>query len=181
LSIRKSEFVRSLISFAVVAALLLGTFASDASAAPTIRLRRDGIDRFKFHGRVRLDPPTLGGPLDPAVEAFAVELRNQLGMIYQASLFPGDLVPQPNLYYRFSDRAARRGAGERSGLFQVITRFRKYRDGWYYTMRIMAYADLSSATEPRMTVAFPELPRMPSVTADWVPTRYGWRLPLDHF
>jgi hypothetical protein len=94
---------------------------------------------------------------------------------------PGDLVALPNLYYRFSDRRARRGSGTHSGLFQVITRFRKYRNGWYYTMRIMAYADLSLATEPRMTVILTELEGMPSVTADWVPTRYGWRLPLNHF
>ena len=69
----------------------------------------------------------------------------------------------------------------RTGLYQVITRFREYSDGWYYTVRILAFADLSSATQPSMTVIFDELDGMFAITADWVPTQYGWRLPLSRF
>ena len=166
---------------AFAAAVLVGAFASQASAAPTIRLKGNGLDRFKFHGRVRLVPPLLGGPVDPVTSGFGVELRNEFGTIYQASLFPGDLTPERNLYYRFSDPEARYGNGTRAGLYQIITRFREYRDGWYYTVRIRAYADLSSATEPVMTVIFDEVDGPAGVTAEWVQTGYGWRLPLNRF
>ena len=163
------------------AAIGCGAVASPASAAPTIRLNGNGLDRFKFHGRVRLDPPSLGGPIDPVTAGFRVDLLNEFGFIYQASLLPGDLEPSDNLYYRFRDPDALDGGGTRGGLYQVITRFREYADGWYYTVRILAFADLSSATEPSMTVIFDELDGMFAITADWVPTQFGWRLPLSRF
>ena len=181
---RKSGILRNIIALAggaFVTAVLLGALASEASAAPTIQLRRNGIDRFDFHGRVKLDPPSLGGPVDPVAAGFGIELQNELGTIYKASLLPGDLVPIPNHYYRFTDRSARDGSGMRSGLYRVITRFRKYRDGWYYTVYIRAFADLSAATHPLMTVIFSQVDGTAALTADWVSTRSGWRLPLDRF
>ena len=173
------SYLRALILGAVAAVTVLAAFASQASAAPTIRFRGNGLDRFKFHGRVKLDPPSLGGPVDPLTSGFGVDLLNGLGGVYGAALLPGDLEPLPNLYYRFRDREARYGNGSRGGLFQVLTRFREYADGWYYTIRVMAYADLSLATEPVMTVLFSEVDGDAAVTAEWVPTQFGWRLPLN--
>lgn len=161
--------------------LLLGAFASQAFAAPTIRFKGNGLDRFKFHGRVPLAPPSVGGPIDPVVAGFGVQLLNDLGFIYEALLLPGDLEPRGNLRYQFRDDGALDGNGTRGGLFQVITRFREYGSGWYYTVRILAFTDLSTATEPAMTVIFNQVGGGFAVTADWVQTDYGWRLPITRF
>lgn len=166
---------------AVAVAVLFATLASEAAAAPTIRFRENGLDRFKFHGRVRLDPPFLGGPVDPLTSGFRFDLLNEHGLIYGASMFPGDFEPLRNLHYRFRDPEARYGSGVREGVYQILTRFREYSDGWYYTVRIMAFSDLSAATEPRMTVLFSEFNGTASITAEWVPTQFGWRLPLGRF
>jgi hypothetical protein len=163
------------------AALLAATLASEAAAAPTIRFKGNGLDRFKFHGRVKLDPPFLGGRVDPLTSGFSFELLNANGLVYGAALLPGDMEALRNLYYRFRDPDARTGEGSRGGIFQILTRFREYSDGWYYTVRIVAFSDLSSATEPRMTVLFYEVDGNAGITADWVPTNFGWRLPLNRF
>lgn len=166
----------------VVAALLLAAFAPAASAAPTIIFKGNGLDRFKFHGRVRLDPPTIGGPVDPVTTSFAMQLLNDFGVLWAARLVPGDLQPRANLWYVFKDAAALEGNGMRDGLFQVITRFREYGKGWYYTVRILAFTDLSAATDPHMTVVFDELDgKNYGVSGEWVPTRYGWRMPRSAF
>jgi len=172
--------VRRLVAGAVACALL-GGWAGEAPAAPTIRFKGNGLDRFKFHGRVKLDPPHLGGPVDPLTSGFRFDLLNELGLVYGAGLIPGDMQPLRNLYYRFRDPDARYGAGTRSGVYQILTRFREYSDGWYYTVRIMAFSDLSLATEPRMTVLFSEVNGTAAITAEWVPTQFGWRLPLSRF
>jgi len=172
---------RAAVAGFVAFGLLLAACIPEAAAAPTIRFKGGGRDRFKFHGRVRLDPPHLGGEVDPVTSGFSVELHNASGIVYGASLFPGDMQPLRNLYYQFRDRDARYGYGTRGGLFRVLTRFREYSDGWYYTVRIMAFSDLSSATLPIMTVIFDEIGPQSSVTAEWVETQFGWRLPLNRF
>jgi hypothetical protein len=175
--------LRTVSRFGVLVAgvLLVATFTSAAVAAPTIRLKGNGVDRFKFHGRVKLDPPFLGGPVDPLTSGFSFDLLNGFGLIYGGAVFPGDFEPMRNLYYRFRDPDARYGGGMRGGIYQILTRFREYSDGWYYTVRIMAFSDLSLATEPRMTVLFYEVDGDAAITADWVPTKFGWRLPLNRF
>lgn len=173
--------LRAVLLAIVAAGVVFATLASEASAAPTIRFRGGGLDRFKFHGRVKLDPPFLGGPVDPLTSGFRFDLFNEYGLVYGASLFPGDFEPLRNLYYRFRDPDARYGNGVRGGVYQILTRFREYSDGWYYTIRIMAFTDLSLATEPRMTVLFSEVNGTAAITAEWVPTQFGWRLPLSRF
>jgi hypothetical protein len=181
LKFRACRYLFPLVVGAFAAVIISTTFAGRASAAPAIRLKGNGLDIFKFHGRVKLDPPTLGGPVDPLVDGFGVGIVNEFGVIYEASLGAGDLEPRGNLRYRFKDRRAQRGEGTRAGLFQVITRFREYADGWYYTVHIRAFADLSSATEPWMTVFFSEVDGTATLTAQWIPKWYGWRLPLGRF
>lgn len=166
---------------ALVGAVLAGSVPCEVSAAPTIRFKKSGLDRLKFHGRVKLLPPQLGGPIDPVIEGFGVELVNEHGLFFRAHLFEGDLEARPGMHYRFKDRAARRGEGSRAGLYQVLTRFREYEDGWYYTVRILAYASLGAAIEPLMSVIFYRVDGPASVTAEWVRKQYGWRLPLDRF
>ena len=162
--------------------LLFGFLVSDASALPSIRFFGGGLDRFVFHGRVRLVPPTLGGPIDPVVDGFAVELSNQYGPIYGASLGPGDLVERRNLRYRFRDKAAKVGAGSRNGLYIIKNRYRQFAGGvWYYTVRVRAYADLSFATESWMTVIFFEVDGPATISAHWVEKKDGWSLPLRLF
>ncbi len=112
---------------------------------------------------------------------FGIDLVNELGFIYRGSLLAGDLQPKPNLRFEFSDRDAQTGNGTRDGLCQVIARFRQYAGVWYYTVRILAFADLSTATEPTMTVIFNEVDGMSAITAEWAATRFGWRLPLNRF
>lgn len=152
-----------------------------AKAAPSIRFAGGGVDKFTFHGRVTLLPPTLGGPVDPVVDGFEVELSNELGVIYRGTLQSGDLEYMGKLRYRFKDESAKAGSGTRGGLFHVFSRFRQYSGVWYYTVRIIAYADLSSATKPVMTVRFFEVGEPASLTAEWVRLSNGWRLPLNRF
>lgn len=176
---RRSVSVWLLAAFAGV--LLAGSIPCDVSAAPTIKFKKNGLDRFKFHGRVRLVPPEFGGPVDPLVDPFGVEILNEKGTVYQAWLDGSDLEPRRGMRYKFKDRAARYGLGGRGGLYQVITRFRNYGGVWYYTVRIMAFASLGRATEPLMSVTFLGVDGMATVTAEWVRKAYGWRLPLGRF
>ena len=160
---------------------LIAASAPSAVAGPSIRFDDDGLDVFTFHGRVALVPPTLGGPVDPIADGFGVELSNDFGLIYQASLQPGDLEDAGELRYRFKDEGASYGAGSRDGLYHVFNRFRRYPDGWYYTVKIRAYGDFSFATHPKMTLLLYEVGGTAGLTADWVRTNSGWRLPLNHF
>jgi len=173
----RRSFVIHVLAIVALAAML----AVPAAAAPTIRFRGNGLDRFKFHGRVPLEPPSLGGPIDPLTTGFEVDLINGFGFIYRAILLPGDLQPRGNYSYAFRDNGALDGTGTRGGVYQVITRFREFAHGWYYTVRILAFADLSSATEPVMTVVFNEMDGSFAVTAEWTPTDYGWRMPISEF
>jgi hypothetical protein len=161
--------------------LLLATFAAEVCAAPTIRFNGGGRDRFKFHGRVPLVPPSEGGTIDPVSAGFSFDLLNELGYIYRGELFPGDFVAKPNLHYEFRDLDALEGTGSRNGVYQVKSRFRQYAGVWYYTVRILVFADLSSATVPTMTVILAQLDGEFAITAEWVPTKFGWRLPLSRF
>ena len=165
-----------------MAGLLLTVLAPAAFAAPTIIFKGNGLDRFKFHGRVRLDPPTIGGPVDPVTSSFVVQLLNGAGMLWEGRLEPGDLQPRANLWYVFRDTAALDGNGMRNGIYHIITRFREYGKGWYYTVRVLAFTDLSTATDPFMTVIFDELGgKNYGVTGEWVRTRFGWRMPRGAF
>jgi hypothetical protein len=161
--------------------LLVSAVANHAWAAPSINFKGGGLDKFRFHGRVALVPPTLGGPIDPVVDGFGVTLSNEFGVIYEGWLLPGDLTYIGDLRYRFKDKVAREGAGTRDGLFYIFSRFRQYAGVWYYTVRILAYSDLSFATEPRMTLEFHQVGTPAALTVDWVRQTNGWRLPLSRF
>ena len=174
-------FVRFVSAKIVLLVFLIAASASSAVAGPSIRFAADGLDVFNFHGRVALVPPTLGGPVDPTTDGFGVELSNDFGVIYQASLQAGDLEDVGALRYRFKDEGASSGTGSRDGLYHVLNRFRHYPDGWYYTVRIRAYGDFSFATHPKMTLTFYEVGGTAGLTADWVRTKSGWRLPLNRF
>lgn len=156
-------------------------YPSDASAAPSIRFNGEGRDVFVFHGRVKLAPPTHGGPVDPVRDGFGLELSNELGVIYAAALGPGDLEDMGKLRYRFKDKLAKYGAGSHGGLYHVLNRFRKFDGIWYYTVRIRAHSDLSLATEAVMTLLLFEVNGPASLTAEWVERKNGWRLPLNRF
>jgi len=171
----------ALVAGLLFSVLLVGSAPGEATAAPSIRFQSDGLDKFVFHGRVALLPPTLGGPIDPVVDGFGVELSNEFGVIYQASLQAGDLEYMGKLRYRFRDENAKQGTGSRNGLFHIFTRFRQYSGVWYYTVRIVAYDDLSFATEPVMTTKFFQVGKPASITVEWVKLANGWRLPLSRF
>jgi hypothetical protein len=172
---------RSVVPQLTFAALLIVTIAAPALAGPSIRFNGGGLDVFNFHGRMPLTPPTLGGPVDPVNDTFTVKLSNDFGVIYQASLLPGDLEETAALHYRFKDDAAVTGAGTRDGLYHMLSRFRRYPDGWYYTVRIRAYGDFSFATQPKMKLVISHTHQSASVTALWQQTKNGWRLPLSRF
>ena len=161
--------------------LLLGFVPRGASAAPTISFKEGGLDKFRFHGRVALVPPMYGGPVDPVLDGFGFELSNDFGVIYQGWLQPGDLEYIGKLRYRFRDKGALVGTGSRDGIFYIFSRFRQYAGVWWYTVRIIAYADLSFATEPRMTLEFFQVGVPATLTVDWVRLTNGWRLPLNRF
>jgi hypothetical protein len=165
--------------------LSLAFLPREATAAPTITFKGGGLDEFRFHGRVELVPPELGGTIDPITAGFGFELSNEHGVIYAATLEPFDFEYMGNMRYRFRDTAARVGAGSRGGIFHVFSRFRQYHGVWWYTVRILAYGDLSRATEPVMTLKWFQVgtinDQVPQLTVEWDRLSDGWRLPLSRF
>jgi len=145
-----------------------------------IRFYEDGLDYFRVHGRVEIDPDEL----NVAESAFGIALYNENGPIYQGGLIPGDLQPRRRLFgrhHRFKDASARSGNGIRGGIERVSTRRRRISGKWYLTFRVRLWADLSAATEPLMTTQFYDVGGTAFLTARWRRTSVGWKLGLSDF
>ena len=131
-----------------------------------------GIGLLSLHGRVPIDIDTN----DPTAMGFGISLANANGILYRGDLLAGDLVSSGKRRFRYKDGDARLGKGKRSGLGRVSIRHRRDGGVWYYSFTIRAYADFSRATLAGMTIQIYTGTRVGVLTADWKPTKKGWRL-----
>jgi len=130
-----------------------------------IRLTR-GLDRLEVKSAF---PTTI---LDPSNDPVEIIIRNAAGIVFQASLLPGDLVKRGK-DFRFSDRNARRGQGIRNGLSSV--RIGSVPNATGTRVNIEAFADLGAANDPEMTVEIRVGARRIGYTRIWDAKNYGWQ------
>jgi parallel beta helix pectate lyase-like protein len=150
--------------------------------SPCPRIRKDpsqvrfgppgGLDVFQSHGKV--DMPQV----DLSKLTVGWLLSKSTGVIYRGRLNPGDLVASPRgTSFRFTDRAARSGAGSRNGIY--FAKIKKVKDtGFAYSMR--AYGDFSAATDAAMSIQFYAGERVFITSDTWTQIPTGWRAPKDH-
>jgi hypothetical protein len=128
----------------------------------------DAPDLFRMHARF-----IPVSEVDALVDGFAIEITNSAGIIYRAELVGADFKVNGNgSRFRFRDAAAKTGNGSRGGIYKLTL---LQRDG-AYSWRLQAYADLSAATEARMTMHILIGDDGTSITADWGQVKNGWRL-----
>lgn len=114
-----------------------------------------------------------GVALDPANQAFRIVLRNASGVLYDASLQPGDLVLRGKKF-RFTDKGARRGTGIRGGVSRVEV---SQAPNGGIRVNVEAFADLTAATLAEMTVQVTIGDDAVAYTEIWQQKPYGWYLP----
>jgi hypothetical protein len=136
---------------------------------PAIILFREGRpDIFQAHGI--LEPH--GVPIDPTSREIYITLDNEEGVVFAASLIPGDLFPGATTL-RFRDRNALKGLGRRFGLYEFKMQYRARFDRWYFSFK--AYADMSRATTPNMVLQVQIGDRGWVSNTPWKRTARGWR------
>ncbi len=135
-----------------------------------IRFRRGHqlLDRFDGHGQLVTshDPAKIASGL-------TVRLTNPSGVLYEGELVSGDCrVKNKGRRCRFRDKGARKGEGIRDGL--GVLKLRSVRIG--YTFRFSAFADLSAATDPDMTISFQLGDELFATRGLWKQKKNGWNL-----
>jgi hypothetical protein len=126
-----------------------------------------GLDQFRSHGRVT---PAL--PVDPLSEEVGWFLTNEDGFVYRGALIAGDL--KGGRSFTFRDRGARSGAGKRFGIYKAKIIVGS-RGTVYY--KVMAYGDLSKATDAHMAVHFYIGDQAWGFDTYWNRTASGWIAP----
>lgn len=111
--------------------------------------------------------------LAPDAEPFRITLRNANGIVYQASLLPGDIVRKGSKYL-FTDKRARRGQGIRGGLSRV--EISPTTNGSGTRVNVEAFGNLDAATLAQMTVEITVGDDAIAYTSTWEQTSYGWYL-----
>ena len=98
------------------------------------------------------------------------------GIIYQAGLRPGDLTPRPpaNSANFFRDPGAHLGQGIRDGLARVLI---LVGNGGNLRYKIEGFGDMSTATDPEMTLQFYVGDEVFVFPATWRRTPSGWIAP----
>jgi hypothetical protein len=113
-------------------------------------------------------------PYDPTESDFIVTISNANGLIYQGTIFPGDLRVVGRTY-RFVDRTTPNGPGIRDGIKRLQLSQRP--DGlWRFELK--AFADLSAADLAEMTVHMTTDGNEYEVTAVWDERGNGWSVEL---
>jgi hypothetical protein len=130
---------------------------------------------FKFHGRVAANPLFV----KPLEEGFSVALSNSSGEIYRGELLPGDLIERGAARYLFKDKTAKAGPGVRDGLALIRLVFRRQNEGqWFVHVKVKAWSDdFAAATESLMSTQITGVGDIGLLSANWVQTRRGWKLP----
>jgi hypothetical protein len=123
------------------------------------------LDKLELHARIV--PLTS---IDPAGESFLVELSNANGTIFTATLNPGDFVTtNGGKRYIYRNPAARTAGG----LFRVqIAQRKDANEG--YRVDLLAYADLTAATEAEMTTFLVVGDDGFFDTSTWLARNDGW-------
>jgi cysteine-rich repeat protein len=129
-------------------------------------------DRLQF--QVSVTPTQV---IDPANISVGVTLTNANGIIYAASLLPGDLKKQGKLWM-FRDNTAVKGPGVRGGLQIVRVRTK---DNVKYRFDVKANSALLQqlATLPQMTIQVVVGSDAFQQTATWDQLRNGWKVNLQ--
>ena len=100
-----------------------------------------------------------------------ITLENANGVVYSASLEPGDLSRRGKSLI-FIDRNAKKGTGFRGGLAKV--KIQEVPNGLGMRVTIEAYGDLRDATDPTMTLTLRVGEHANSITDTWQQTNFGW-------
>jgi len=116
-------------------------------------------------------------PVDPLNEVVGILISNANGVIYSASLMPGDMHMHGTRIVKFIDKTAKTGNGIRGGLAKVQLFNRTGR----FHLKVQAYADFSAATLPTMTVQFQVGNDVFMTKGDWARTTHGWKLEFAPF
>ena len=117
--------------------------------------------------RSAFGPGAIIDPDDP----FTIVLRNANGVVYSASLLPGDFS-QRGKSLVFLDKNARLGTGTRGGLASVKIAATPQGSGTRVT--VQAYGDMSDATDAQMTLEITVGDDANAVTDTWEQRAYGW-------
>ena len=134
--------------------------------------RRPDVLEFQ----VSFDPSQV---FDPATTNVSVVVTNDDGLVFGATLLPGDLRRQGGRQWVFRDPDARKGQGTRGGLFLVKTVFRPEGNRGEWRINVKAYGDLAKATVPVMTIQVAVGSEAFQKTATWNRTRKGWDVDLQ--
>ncbi len=143
-----------------------------------IQFNGGGLDFFSIHGRV----DSLANEFDPQLTPFTIAILNDHGIVHTSTIPAGTLKQASLRRWSFKDFNAR-DLGEDSqfdGVYKVATRFRRVCGQPSYTFKWRIYADLSEATESKMTVQVYGVDELGSVTANWTQMPSGWLLRLSN-
>ena len=137
-----------------------------------IRFAPGSQDQFMLRSQVVVSAAVV----NPIVDGFKLLLSNANGPIYRAELLPGDIVFRRPGRYRYIDRTAKAGPGERDGLAQVSIMVKEVDGQDMYVFRVKAWNDLSLATLSEMTLQVTGVDDVATLTTGWGQRSNGWRL-----
>ncbi len=124
---------------------------------------------LKIHGRF-----VFSGDMDPTADGFTFLLSNDAGIVYQASLLPGDLVGGKGRY-KFIDPLAKQGLGIRGGLGRVTVKLKIVKGALNYVFHVQAYGDFTAASS-FMTTQVIAGNDTASLAGTWTAIAKGWKL-----
>ena len=132
--------------------------------------RNGGLD--VFHGQGIIE--AAGETIDATSQEVFLLLTNDDGVIYKASLIPGDLTPNSSgRLLDFVDRGAKKGNGKRWGVESLRMIYRSRTDRWSFRFRV--FADMSAATTPDMRLQLQIGSNGFISEQPWTQTTRGWR------
>ncbi len=124
---------------------------------------------LKIHGRF-----VTASAMNPPAEDFTILLSNESGIVYRATLLPGDLAGDKGRF-KFLDKAAKKGTGARDGLYKVDVRIKTVKGALNYVFRVQAYGDFSDSSAVMMTQVIAGNDTA-SLSGQWSSTPQGWKL-----
>jgi hypothetical protein len=128
-----------------------------------------GRDFFATEAKIELPANYV-----PSASGLDITLRNASGVVYDATLLPGDFVRRGREWL-WKDKTAKTGPGPglRDGLFKVEMQLA---DDGLWRLKIRAYGNLSAATVPTMTITIEAGGVVFQHTATWAKIKKGWQL-----
>ncbi len=127
-----------------------------------------GLDFFSSHGRVTIVGPTL----DVGASPVGWLISNAAGKVYSVELPAGVFVAnQKRTGWTYKNKSAK----TLGGVYSATVRITRHQTSYGY--RILAYGDLSKATDPLMNLQFyVGAEPTPGIHGEsWQRTKSGWR------